>query len=124
MGDASSDENVLGQKCVLCEVKASCCNYMGLPLCLEDRSAVRAWRRGRPVADVSKAVDGIKTGSDVGLREEIKPFQEARFEGCSQAMTFAIAKSARAGKQDAITAKEDFQESANEDERCHLWYRR
>ena len=45
MGDASSEENVLGQKCVLCEVKASCCNYMGLPLCFDDRSAVRAWKR-------------------------------------------------------------------------------
>ena len=117
MGDASSDENVLGQKCVLCEVKASCCYYMGLPLCFDDKSAVRSWRRGRPVAEVSKAFDGIKTGSDVGLREEIKPFQDARSEAGSQAMKVAIAKSSRAAKREAITANEDFHESASEDER-------
>ena len=51
MGDASSEENVFSQKCVLCEVKASCCIHMGLPLCFDDRSAVRAWKRGRPAAE-------------------------------------------------------------------------
>ena len=117
MGDPSSDENVLGQKCVLCEVKGSCCHYIGLPLCVEDRSALRAWKRGRPVADVCKAVNGIKTGSDVGLREEIKAFQDARLEAGSQAMKVAIAKSSRAAKREAITANEDFHESASEDER-------
>ena len=117
MGDASSEENVLGQKCVLCEVKVSCCNYMGLPLCFDDRSAVRAWKRGRPVAEVSKAVDGIKTGSNVGLREEVKALRNVRSEAGSQAMKIAIAKSSRAAKCEAITANEDFHESASEDER-------
>ena len=118
MGDDSSDENVLLEKCALCVVKGSCCHYIGLPLCSDDRSALSAFKRVRPAAAVVKAVFGIKTCSDFGLREEIKPFQQARSEGGSQAMKIAVTKSARAGKQEAITAKEDFQESASEEERA------
>ena len=113
---SDSEDNVFLQKCVLCEDKGSCCVYLGLPLCTEDRTALRAWKRGQQDEVVLKACAGLMDGTDKSLQEKVKPFAAARASGGSQAAKRAIAKAAKGGRRETITAKKDFEESATDEE--------